>query len=130
MNPDKLADKVAREWWIKGEADGRNISNHIPIYCAVEEQPQNPGWTHVIEHSAYLAEVEKVRSLTESLILAKKQRDGFEVKVNMLSEALRAIAENAPVEAMKSWRIESLINILQLDGDLAKEALEKVKERK
>lgn len=42
-------------WWIKEHRSARNISNRIDLFTAVQEEPQNPGWIHVIEYSAYAA---------------------------------------------------------------------------
>lgn len=42
-----------REWWIKEHRSGRNISNSLDLFTAVIDKPENPGWTHVIEYSAY-----------------------------------------------------------------------------
>jgi hypothetical protein len=52
-----------REWWIHTEVSAKNISNNIELFTATKERPQNPGWSHVIEKSAYdalKAEVERL----------------------------------------------------------------------
>lgn len=48
-------DAPAREWWIANEPNGKNISNTIDLFTATKVKPENPPWTHVIEHAAYLA---------------------------------------------------------------------------
>lgn len=58
--PDKPADKVsAREWYI--------AKGPLTDWRAFVKPPKNRTYFRVIEHSAYLAEVEKVRVLSEAL---------------------------------------------------------------
>lgn len=73
MNPDKPADggKVAnkvREWFINPIAGYRCEINENGIGLTVNE-------VHVVEAKAYLAEVEKVRVLTEELESALREQE-------------------------------------------------------
>jgi hypothetical protein len=62
-----------REWWIKDHRSGRNISNQLDLFTAVVDKPQNPGWTHVVEHSSLVA----VRAKCE--LAERELSDGNEV---------------------------------------------------
>lgn len=44
---------MSQEFWVKQHPTDKNISNSIDLYTATKSEPQNPGWIHVIEYSAY-----------------------------------------------------------------------------
>lgn len=73
-----MSDDKPREWWISDEDEERVFSNP-----SKEDFEHWEKWNfkpiHVIEKSAY-------NSLVESLILAKKQRDQFEVELRELQK--------------------------------------------
>lgn len=36
------------DWWVNDKPTAKNITNRIDFYTAVKEEPQNPGWTHLV----------------------------------------------------------------------------------
>lgn len=73
----KASKEEPRQWWIN------NLGADDAIDGPIAESYDN---IHVIEYSAY-------ESLVESLVLAKKQRDGFNIQADLLAEALDKIGD-------------------------------------
>jgi hypothetical protein len=76
----------AREWWISNVANGKNISGKVDLYTAVNEKPQNPPWTHVIEYAAFQRLQERLAFACERLEVREKELD--ELNRNCISTFL------------------------------------------
>ncbi len=133
--PKPPADSKPREWWLVDRPDGNGV--HAFVYKTAADQylyeNDIESADHVIEHSAY-AQLERERDAWKTMndFRDKQERcndwQGEYHKAIIERDKYRAALEkigtgNAPLEAMKSWRVESLIQVIEHDETCAREAL-------
>lgn len=100
MEVQKPMPNVPREWWIHPQSTDRNISNTIPIYTAVVETPQNPGWIRVIEYAAYEALQQNYDARWIQVLELIKERDEANLTIQALSK--NNLELGAEIERLKA----------------------------